>query len=161
MQHEVEDALRVADADGLADGMHGHADGDRLVGGDFLQVDVEQPLRDRIELHGPDDRHPGAAAVAVELEREELGRAFVAGDHLEHGPRVHGDRLGLAAAVEDGRHRALAAQPLGELLAGAFPALDGQLLHLHVRSPLARRTGSRRIPRRGSAGWPLPATAPP
>src|SRR5262249_40188500 len=52
---EVEDALRVAHADGLAHRMHRYAHGDGAVGADLLNVDVHELLGDGIELHVTND----------------------------------------------------------------------------------------------------------
>src|SRR5205823_11912022 len=118
--HEAQNALRVPHADGLADRMHGDAHGDRAVSRYFLKVDVQQIFRDRVELHVANDRHARAVGAAVELQGEQLRRAFVAVDHLQHGLRVDGDGLRGGATVEHGGDPALAAQALGGLLALAI-----------------------------------------
>src|SRR5439155_3398128 len=99
--------------------------------------------------------------LAVELEREQLGGALTAVDHLEHGLRVHDNRLGLGAAVEDGGYLARTAQALGDLLAGRLASLDRQLLHLHRQAPSGEviRTASTRTLRRGCGGSPHRAAA--
>src|SRR6266702_3755914 len=73
--------------------------------------------------------------------------------------RIDRDGFWLGAAIEHGRDDAVAAQALGQLLAGALAARDRQFLRLHVRS--FRRTGSRPIPRRECVGWPHRAAEPP
>ena len=91
MHDQVEDPLLVLDACRLADRVHGHTDGDRLVHSDFLEIDVHQRLRDRVELDVPDDRDAGLA-VSVEFERQELGAALAAVDDPQELARIHGDR---------------------------------------------------------------------
>ena len=138
MEHEVQDALLLLHARGLADRAHGHPHGDRAVRGYLLQIDMEEQVGDGIELQLPDDRQPRAVAVLpVEPEGEQLRRALVAVDHPEHGFGIHRDGLGFSAVVEDGGNGALAAQPLGEPLAASVAPLDRQLLHRgHVLSSL-------------------------
>src|SRR5207245_5588804 len=91
-----------------------------------------------------------------ELQREQLGRSLVAVDDAEHRSRIDRDGFWLGAAIEHGRDDAVAAQALGQLLAGALTARNRQFLRLHVRS--FRRTGSRPIPRRECVGWHYRAT---
>src|SRR4029077_1274208 len=78
-EHHLENALRVLDPDRLAHVVDGHRDLDGAVHRHFLQVDVDEVLRDRIELHVPDDRHLGVRAP-LEAHPEELGAALVAVD---------------------------------------------------------------------------------
>jgi hypothetical protein len=77
-----------------------------------------------------DDRHPGPVAVlAVELERQQLGRALVTVDHPKDHLGIHRDRLGLLAVVEDRRDETPAAEALGVSLAASVAPLDRQLSH--------------------------------
>src|SRR5262245_49884824 len=158
---EVEDTLRVAHADGLAHRMHRYAHGDGAVGADLLNVDVHELLGDGIELHVTNDGHP-RAAVAVELQRQQLGRALATVDDPQDVAGVDGDGLRRGAAVQDGGHGALAAEAPGGAFARALAALDGDFRRVHRRllgSFVVTRTGSRRIPRRGSVQWPHRAAA--
>src|SRR5205814_4584308 len=111
-----------------------------------------------IELEIADDRH-ARSRVTFELQREQLGRSLMAVDDAEYRSRIDRDGFWLGAAIEHGRDDAVAAQALGQLLAGALTARNRQFLRLHVRS--FRRTGSRPIPRRECVGWPHRAAEPP
>src|SRR5207245_1769550 len=139
-----------------AHGMHGHPHGDGAVGADLLDVHVHELFGHGIELHVADDGHP-RAAIALDLQREQLRGALVAVDDAQHVARVDGDGLRRGAAIEDGGHGARAAQAAGDALARALTALDGDFGGVHRSGSLvlvSTRTGSRRIPRRGSAEWP-------
>jgi len=63
--------------------MYGHPHGDGAVGADLLDVHVQQPLGHGVELHVTDDGHP-RAAVALDLEGEQLRGALVAVDDPQH-----------------------------------------------------------------------------
>src|SRR5262249_57310625 len=86
----------------------------------------------RIDLHVADDGHT-RAAVTVELQRQQLCRALVTVDDSQHVPRVDGDGLRRAAAVEDGGHGALAAEAAGDTFARALAALHDDLRRVHLR----------------------------
>ena len=135
MHHEVEDAQLVPDTRRLADRVHRHADGNRPIHRDFLEVDVYQGLRDGIELHVPDDRHT-ALGAPVERERQEPRAPLVAVDQAQHIARVGGDRHRRGPAVEDAGNPAAAAQALRDRLARALATLDGEasLFHAVIRS---------------------------
>src|SRR5204863_1443218 len=127
VQDDVQDALLLLHTRGLADGMNGDADRDGAVGGDFLKVHVEEALRHGIELEIADDRH-ARSRVTFELQREQLGRSLMAVDDAEYRSRIDRDGFWLGAAIEHGRDDAVAAQALGQLLAGALTARNRQFL---------------------------------
>src|SRR5215475_13316882 len=68
------------------------------------------------------------AALALERQGQQLRRSLVPLEDAEHRARIDRDPLRLGAAIEDGGDGAVPAQPLGQLLAGALPALDRELL---------------------------------
>src|SRR5439155_545254 len=101
-------------------------------------------------------RTPGGTCRAATVRTSPIINAVMSASIRS---RIDRDSFWLGAAIEHGRDDAVAAQALGQLLAGALTARNRQFLRLHVRS--FRRTGSRPIPRRECVGWPHRAAEPP
>ena len=143
---EVDDAALLLDALGLALEHDRHGDRQHLVHRDLVEVGVEQPVIDRVELIFL-DQDAGIAGRGHALEPNQRVDAGLRVQDLRQRLWIDGNlqRFALLCAVEYRRYAPARAQPPRLVLASSFPGLELQCCSSHrsyqpsaISSQLAR-----------------------
>ena len=105
--------------------LHGHTHDDRLLVVDLVEVDVEQSVRDRVELQL---LHDGRMALAVddEVDDVDVRRIDELAELRHRGDKRHGDGtavLALLLTIDVAGHQALLAVLLRSFLSKGFTLL--------------------------------------